>query len=267
MKKLIALLCLALASWHSFAETTATTLAFGVLNQQSPAKTAERWNPILRYLTEKTGLHFQLRMGATVQDTDTMMGRGEFDLVFSNHNFQPRYDGVYRVLARFYGPPIYGVIAVPKDSAVRSLHDLAGEKVAFPSKDAFVAYAVPMAALKDAQVSVAPVMAGTQEGALTQLALKQVAAAAVNSRFLTRYAAVRNFQYREVLVSEGYADLPVSVHSRVPREQVEAIRKALLAMRSDPAAASILEAADCPGFVAATERDYDSQRRAYRKGS
>ena len=30
-------------------------LAFGVLNQQSPARTAERWNPILHYLTMMIG--------------------------------------------------------------------------------------------------------------------------------------------------------------------------------------------------------------------
>ena len=41
-------------------------LVFGVLNQQSPALTAERWNPILHYLGVATGLTFQLRMGRTV---------------------------------------------------------------------------------------------------------------------------------------------------------------------------------------------------------
>ena len=30
-------------------------LVFGVLNQQSPALTAERWNPILHYLGVATG--------------------------------------------------------------------------------------------------------------------------------------------------------------------------------------------------------------------
>lgn len=41
-------------------------LVIGVLNQQSISKTAEKWNPILRYLSETTGLHFTLRMGPTV---------------------------------------------------------------------------------------------------------------------------------------------------------------------------------------------------------
>jgi hypothetical protein len=36
--------------------------AFGVLNQQSPALTAERWNPILHDVGSQTGISLQLRM-------------------------------------------------------------------------------------------------------------------------------------------------------------------------------------------------------------
>lgn len=269
LKKALTLLLLSIALGHTAlqaAEPGRTPLAFGVLNQQTAAKTAQRWNPILKYLSDATGLSFQLRMGATVQDTDAMMGRGEFDLVFTNHNFRKEYDGIYRVIARWAGKPIYGVIAVPADSPVKSLRDLNGKRVAFPSKEAFVAYAVPMVALNQAKISVQPVLAGNQEGALVQLQARQVDAAAVNSRFLTQFAAKRNLGYREIYISAAFADLPVVIHPRVPREQAEAIRRALLAMKDDPAAAAILEAAEAPGFEAATDVDYDNVRRVYGKG-
>ena len=241
------------------------TLVFGVVNTQSPVKTAERWNPILRYLTEATGLKFQLKMGATVQETDAMMARGDFDLVFTNHNFLKEYDGIYRVIARWAGPPIYGVIAVDVDSPVKSLRDLSGRRVAFPSKSAFVGYAVPMVALQSAGAAVEPVFAGNQEGALAQLKAGQVEAAAVNSRFLTQYAAQQDLRYREIFTSEGYADIPVIVHPRVAKPDVAAIRAALLGMKRDPRAASALEAASCAGFEAASDRDYDNARRIYAK--
>jgi phosphonate transport system substrate-binding protein len=238
-------------------------LVFGVLNQQSPAKTAERWNPILRYLGEATGLHFRLRMGATVQETNAMMGRGEFDLAFTNHNFRREYDGVYKVIARWRGKRIYGVIAVNVDSPIRTLKDLAGKRVAFPSKSAFVAYAVPMTALNAAGVAVESVLAGNQEGALAQLKARQVEAAAVNSRYLSQYAAQQGLRYRELFTSEGYAELPVIVHPRLPKAQVDAIQKALLAMANDPRATEALETAGCNGFEAAVDKDYDNVRRVY----
>lgn len=242
-----------------------TVLNFGVLNQQSPARTAQRWNPIFNYLNQATGLAFRLKMGATVAETNAMMGRGEFDLAFTNHNFRPEYDGTYKVIARWGGKPIFGVIAVPADSPIKNLKQLAGKKVAHPSKEAFVAYAVPRVTLSKAGVETVPVLAGNQDGALAQLKAGQVDAAAVNSRFLTQYAAQQGLKYREIFVSEPFADLPVIAHPRLPKEQVETIRKALLAMKSDPKAASALEAAAFNGFEPATDKDYDNVRKIYAK--
>lgn len=239
-------------------------LVFGVLNQQSPALTAERWNPILHYLGVATGLTFQLRMGRTVQETDAMMGRGEFDLVYTNHNFQREFDGAYKVIARWSGEPIRCVIAVPADSPLRALPSLQGRRVAFPSREAFVGYAVPKVALRTAGVRVEEVFSGNQEGALAQLKARQVEAAAVNSRFLQQYAEREGLQYRELYVSEPFLELPVIAHSRLPRDKVEAIRRALLGMRHDEQASGLLVKLKFSGFEAADDRQYDNVRRTYR---
>jgi phosphonate transport system substrate-binding protein len=243
----------------------AAPLTFGVLNQQSPALTAERWNPILHHLSSVSGVPLILRMGRTVQETDTMMGRGDFDFVFTNHNFQSEFDGVgFKVLARWAGEPIRTVIAVPSDSPIRELQELAGKRVSFPSTDAFVAYAVPAVALKRAGVKVEEVFGGNQEGSLAQLKAKRVEAAAVNSRFLAQYAEREHVQFREIYVSEGYPDLAVSVHPRVPAVTVEHVRRALLGMSTDPAAAPVLALGKFRGFEPASDRDYEGVRRIYR---
>ena len=176
------------------------SLTFGVLNQQSPALTAERWNPILHYLSEASGVPLQLRMGRTVQETDAMMTRGDFDFVFTNHNFQSDFDAVpFKVLARWAGEPIRAVIAVPADSPIRNLKELDGKRVSFPSSDAFVAYAVPLVALKRAGVQVEEVFGGNQEGTLAQVKARRVEAGAVNSRFLTQYAEREHVQFLSLI--------------------------------------------------------------------
>lgn len=239
-------------------------LVFGVLNQQSPIQTAERWNPILRYLGKKTGAHFQLKMGATVEQTDAMMGREEFDLIFTNHNFQTEYDGKYRVLAHRVGKPIQGVIVVNKDSPIRSLKDLQGRTVAFPSADAVVGYAVPSVALKEIGVSVTAKFAGNQEGALAQLKARRVDAAAVNLRFVEPYSQREGLHTRTIYISESFHEIPVVIHPRVPPRLADEIRTALIGMATDPAAAAMLNEAKCPGFEAADESDYENVRRVYR---
>lgn len=240
-------------------------LAFGVLNQQSPALTAERWNPILHYVGTVSGVPLQLRMGRTVQDTNAMMARGEFDFVFTNHNFQSEFDTIgFKVIARWAGEPIRAVIAVPADSPIHHLRQLAGKRVSFPSTDAFVGYAVPLVALKRAGVNVEPMFGGNQEGTLAQVKAKRVEAGAVNSRFLGQYAEREHVQFREIYVSEGFPDLAVIAHPRVPPAAVERVRRALLGMSRDPDAASVLIAGQTKGFEPADERDYDGVRRVYR---
>jgi len=91
-----------------------------------------------------------------------------------------------------------------------------------------------------------------------------VEAAAVNSRFLTQYAERERVQFREIYVSEGFPDLAVIAHPRVPAVTVERVRRALLGMSSASNAAAILTAAKSKGFEAAGDRDYDGVRRVYR---
>lgn len=261
--RLIAAVLAVLAMTAVRAEDRVVT--FGVLNQQSPALTAERWNPILQYLAAKTGASFQLRMGKTVQETDAMMGRGEFDFMFTNHNFQSEYVGVgYRVIARWAGEPIHGVIAVAPESAIQNLADLAGKTVAFPSNDAFVAYAVQVVALKKAGVKVQELFAGNQEGGLAQLKARRVEAAAVNSRFLAQYMEREKVQFRSIWESEAYPDLAIIVHPRVAGALADQVRTALLGMKKDPAAAEILARAKSRGFDGASDRDYAGVRQIYK---
>lgn len=243
---------------------TALPLQFGVLNQQSTIQTAERWNPILRYLTHKTGIPLKMKMGATVEQTDAMMGREEFDLVFTNHSFQTEYDGKYKVLARWAGKPIHGVLVVLEESPIRQLSELQGQVVGFPSPDAFVAYAVPTVALKEAGVAVTEKFAGNQDGTLAQLKARQVQSVAANSRFLEQYSRREQLRYRVIYQSEAFHELPVMIHPRVPARQAAELKQALLGMNQDPAAMVVREGR-CSGFEQAEERDYDNVRLIYRR--
>jgi len=262
---LIGSLLLLAVSTGSVALAQQAPLLFGVLNQQSPALTAERWNPILHYVTSKSGVPLRFRMGATVNETNAMMGRGEFDLIFTNHNFQTEYDAIgYRVIARWGGDSIRSVVAVAPDSPITRLEQLAGKKVTFPSRDAFVGYAVPVVALKKAGVQVEEVLAGNQEGAMAQLKARRVEAAAVNSRFLAQYSEREGVHFRAIFTSEPFPELAVIAHPRVAGPVVDKVRQALLAMKTDPLAGPVLEQAKSPGFEPATDRDYDGVRRVYR---
>jgi phosphonate transport system substrate-binding protein len=246
--------------------------SFGVVNQRSPVLHAQCWNPILRYVSEKSGVALQLKLAKTAPDHSAMIGRGELDFIYSNHNFTPANEGAgYRVIARPAEAAITGQIVVPAGSHVKALSQLDGKEVAFPSSAAFVGYYVPMDALMRAGVRVAPLFAGNQEGAMGQLKSGRVPAIAVNSQVMRAYGERERFAYRVIWSSEPFLNIPISAHPSVPPDKVRAVRAALVGMAQDPEGAKILAASaelikqEPPhGFVAAGDRDFENYRRFFR---
>lgn len=249
-----------------------TPLYFGVLNQRSVTLTAQYWNPILRYVSEQSGVPLELRMGKTAPETTAMTVRGDFAFIFTNHLFTPERDRLgYRVIARPNTPDIQCFIIVREDSPITQLSELDKRTVVFPSKDAFVGYWVPMDALLKFKIKVKAVFGGNQEGAISQLQMGSVDAAAVNAMVLINYAQRENFHYRVLWKSQAYHDMPIMVKPSVPKATVEAVRKALLNMKTNPKglqyiekSAKALKLPDSVGFVPADNHDYDNYREFYR---
>jgi phosphonate transport system substrate-binding protein len=250
----------------------AQTWSFGPLPQRSATLTAQYWNPILDYVGRKSGVKLELAIRKTSQEYSDAEGRGEFDFVHSNHIFIPSHaEAAYHVIARMTGKPIHGQIVVPDASAVRSLHQLAGREVGFPSRNAFVGYAAPMSALIEARIAVIQEFGGNQEGVMAQLRAGTIPAAGVNSMVMQEYAAREGFKYRALWTSEPFLSMPVAAHPRVPAAVAAAVRKALVNMAADAegkrilaASAAITQQEPPWGFVPAQDAEYQNQREVYR---
>lgn len=270
--KTVIKLLLSLALLSQGVQADEKNYSFGVLNQRSITLTAQYWNPILKYLGDKSGVRLQLKMGKTAPETSAMTGRGEFDFVYSNHIFTPANQSAgYRVIARPAEVAIQGQIVTLADSPIRTLKDLEGKEVGFPSLSAFVGYAVPMNALLHAGIAVRPVFAGNQEGIMGQIKAGRVVAAGVNSQLMDDFAQREGVKYRVLWSSEEYLNLPISAHPLVPKEDVAAVRTALLNMAKDAEGLKILEASaalvkQSPpfGFVPAEDREYENYRKFYK---
>lgn len=248
------------------------TYRFGVIPQRSAVLSAQYWNPILKYVGSKTGLELELRIAKTAPEHAAMIGRGEYDLIYSNHQFKPENDAQgYRVFARPLDGDMSGQIVVLAHSPLQSLADLENREVVFPSDVAFVGYTVPMDALARAGVKVKPLFGGNQEGAMGQLRAGRAVAAGVNSQVMQDYAKREGLGYRVLWSSESYLNIPLAAHPRVAGKDLAAIQSAFIGMAGDPEGQRILQASaalirqDPPlGFVATNNRDYDNQRRIYR---
>jgi phosphonate transport system substrate-binding protein len=249
-----------------------TPYAFGVLNQRSLQATAAYWNPILNYVSKRSGVLLELHIGRTANETTDRVVAGQLDFAYTNHLFTPKRDRLgWRVLARQDSPGIRGQVVVLDSSPIKSQQELEGKPVAFANPYGVTGYYVPMDLLVRAGVKVEPVFSGNQEASMGQLVSGQVAAAGVNHQVMADFAQRRQLKYRVLDESEPYFDLAVMASPRISAADGEKVRQAFINMARDVEGQRVLQLAaqslglpQVRGFVAADDRDYSNYRNFFK---
>jgi phosphonate transport system substrate-binding protein len=245
---------------------------FSPVNQHSLELTAMYWNPILKHVSDKSGVPLNLRLGRTSAETTAKVLSGEADFSFTNHLFSPdRIKMGWTVFGRRQAPSVHGQIIVLADSPITSLAGLAGKDVAFPGPEALVAYKTTFGQLLEQKIAATPVFAGNLDAAFSQMVAGRVFAMGSNSQMTEEYAAREGRKFRVLWSSPAFNDLALMASPRVPRAQMQAVAKAFLGMHQDAQGKKILEEAaktvnskQPVVFVAANDEDYASYRDFYR---
>jgi phosphonate transport system substrate-binding protein len=256
-------------AFHARAETHSYN--FSPVNQYNLQVSAGFWNPIIRYVSAKSGVRLNLKLGRTSADTTSYVLAREVDFAFTNHLFSPEREKMgWTVFGRRDAPPVRSQIVVPADSPVKELQDLAGATVVFPGPEALVAYKASYAELLRRNIPVNVVFAGNMDAAFTQLFAGKARASGANSQLVQNYSGREGKSFRVLWSSAPFNDLALMASPRVPAADVRAVAQAFLGMRQDPEGRRILDAAGelvrAPqpvGFVPASDADYASYRAFY----
>lgn len=250
---------------------TPNVYRFSPVNQWDISKTAAYWNPIIQYVSDKSGIKLELKIGRTSADTTAYVLAKEVEFVFSNHLFSPEREALgWKVFARRWTPPLHGQIAVPVDSPVKTLDELKGQEVVFAGPEAFIGYKITYAELLSRGIDIKVVFAGNQNAAFAQLFSGKAKAVGSNSALVDGYAAKEGKQFRSLWLSEGFHDLALMASSKVPEKDVKIVASTFIGMHRDPAGKAILQKASAEVgldpqayFLPATTADYASYRKFY----
>ena len=264
-------LAAALAGAVHAGQAPAPVYNFSPVNQYNLQVSAGFWNPIVRYVSQKSGVQLNLKLGRTSADTTSFVLAHEVDFAFTNHLFSPeRAKMGWSVFGRRDAQPVQAQIVVPADSPVRTLDDLADATVVFPGPEALIAYKIPYAELLRRKKPVTVAFAGNMDAAFTQIFSGRAKAAGANSQLVQNYAGRENKAFRVLWSSAPFNDLALMASGRVPPAQVRAVAAAFLGMADDPEGRKVLEAVSelvhepkPVRFVAATDADYASYRQFY----
>ena len=249
-----------------------TTYEFSPVNQYGIELTASYWNPIIDYVSKRSGVNLHLKIGRTSADTTAFVLAGEVHFVFSNHLFSPDRERLgWVTFGRRDTPPIYSQIAVLADSPIQKLEDLAGQQVAFPGPEALVAYKFSYAELLKRNIPVKVDFGGNMDGAFAQLASGKAKAVGANSQLTAGWSQRENKPLRILWQSVPVPDLALMAAKTIPARVVESVSHAFTQMDQDPEGKKILVAASAviklpqpTRFVPSNGSEYAVYRDFYR---
>lgn len=244
---------------------------FSPVNQFDINLTAAYWNPIIAYVSERSGVRLNLKIGRTSADTTSYVLAKEVEFVFTNHLFSPQREQLgWKVFGRRNTPPLQAQIVVPEDSPVTDLSQLRGQEVAFAGPEAFIVYKVPYAHLLSSGIDVRVVFAGNQNAAFAQLLAGRVLASGGSTQLVEAYTRREGRRFRVLWASEPFQDLALMASGKVPEADLRKVATAFFEMDKDAHGREVLaQASRIAGlppdtrFIPASAADYASYRRFY----
>lgn len=230
-----------------------------VTPQLAPEVMHQAWAPLLDAVARETGLKFVLDIPATVAQAESLLLRGLPDFAFINpYIMLPAHKNRgYLPLVRNGRSMLIGQLLVRDDSPAKTLRDLEGATIAFPSANAYAAALALRAELARRNVNIVPVYVANHSNVYRHVLFGQAAAGGGVNTSLAREPDDVRKRLRAVYSTPPLMPHPLVAHPRVPAAAREAVVAAILRLAAWPAHRPMFEAAQLADPVAADyARDY-----------
>jgi phosphonate transport system substrate-binding protein len=230
-----------------------------VVPQFTPADIGLRWLPVLNHLEKETGISVQLRLQENIPKFESDLLAGIPDLVFLNpyHMVLAKKRLGYLPMVRS-GNPINGILVVARGGPIRTVADLNGKTLAFPSPNAFGASLFMRALLTEKEhIDFTPIYVGSHQNVYRSVLLGDALAGGGISNTLNMEPVAVQSRLTVLYSTPPVASHPLAAHPRVPEEVRERVKAALLKLDRDPAGHKLLAAVELEHIQPADfQRDY-----------
>lgn len=238
------------------------TVTFAVVPQQSATQLAEAWTPVLAWLSQSSGLQLQFVTAPDVPSFEQRLLTGDYDLAYMNpYHYTVFSDNPgYRALSRAKGDRIKGIVVVQKDSPIKTLNDLNGKTLAFPTPAAFAASLLVQAELRGRGIAFTPKIVNSHNSVYRSVAKGLFPAGGGIPRTLDLLdESVRN-DLRVLWETREFT--PHAIASRPGLDATVRARlwKAMRDMGADPRGQELLKVIGFSGFDQAKDEDWNDVR-------
>jgi len=218
------------------------------------------WTPLLRAIEKDTGLRFKLKIYESITSFEVGVLEGKPDFAYMNpyHAVMANSEQGYVPIIRDGKRKLTGILVTRSNSAVKTIQDLQGKEIAFPSPNAFAASLYLRALLAEKEgIKYTPVYAKTHSNSYRFVMHNRAVASGGVFRTLHRERPEVQRQLRVIYKAPSSPSHPIMFHKRVPHEAALAVQQAIISLSKTTDGKAILAAILLPEpIVASYERDY-----------
>ena len=226
------------------------TYNFTIVPQFKPLQLQQDWGPVIERISRETGIKLKLVIPTSIPNFEAEVTKGIPDFAYMSP-----YQAVMGMTGKGYIPmlrdkkPLTGILVVRKDSPYKTVQDLDGKVIGFPSPNAFGASLYMRALLSEKNIKFTPRYLNNHTLVFRHVALGHVAAGgSVNSALNDETAEMRE-QLKVLYQTPDVASHPIVVNPRVPANVRKSVMAALLGMQQDSEGRTLLKDIRMPNLV------------------
>ena len=232
----------------------------GIVPQYSPLFIYRHWRPLVTRLQQELGVRIEIETYKDFKQFNKALQQGGPDFTYLSpyHLVTARRSQPYVPLLRDASKQLVGIIVVPRDSTVKTVEELQGQKLVFPSPNAFAASLYLRAYLREKLgMDFTSEYAGSHGNVYRKVARKLVVAGGGVNSSLASQPALLQESLRVLFEIPGVAAHPVAAHTRVPKDLRDRFVSSFMKMRNDTRGRKMLDAVQISmPFHAEYKRDY-----------
>ena len=243
-------------------KTHAETLVFGVVPQQSAAKLARSWIPLLQFVSERSGVNLKFATAPDIPTFERRLANGDYDIAYMNpyHYVVLNKEVGFKALVHEKDKRIKGIIVANKNSAIDKLEDLSEQTIAFPAPASFAATLIPKANLIKKDINFNYQYVNSHDAVYRNVAEGRfVAGGGIIRTFNALPESVRN-ELKIIWTSDNYTPHAIATYPSVNEATRQKLAAAFLAVENAEHRAELLAPLAMKGFVKASCDDWDDVR-------
>ena len=216
------------------------------------------WQPILNAIETKTGLKIKFSASTNIQNFEAELELEKFDFAYMNpyHMLLASQNG-YEPLVRDTNKMLHGILVVRKDSNIKSLDDLDGKVVAFPSPNALGASLQMRQETHDKfGIQIKARFVKTHDSVYLNVILREAAAGGGVQKTLYKQKDAYKDQLRIIHKTTPVSPHPIAANKNLPSHIKSAVMKTLLNMGQSTEGNKLLERIPINAIGLADMEDY-----------